>query len=60
MLISKEITCVTDASKGDLSITHPSRFWGHPSRFCLYSKTKRLLLRLKLAPFVIEASFIGY
>lgn len=32
----------------------------HPSRFCLYSKTKRLLLRLKLAPFEIEASFIGY
>lgn len=46
--------------KGDLSITHPSRFWGHPSRFCLYSKTKRLLLRLKLAPFEIEASFIDY
>ena len=39
--------------KEDLSITHPSRF-------CLYSKTKRLLLRLKLAPFEIEASFIGY
>lgn len=32
----------------------------HPSRFCLYSKTKRLLLRLKLAPFEIEASFIGF
>ena len=32
----------------------------HPSRFCLYSKTKRLLLRLKLAPFEIEASFIGH
>ena len=39
--------------KEDLSITHPSRF-------CLYSKTKRLLLRLKLAPFEIEASFIDY
>lgn len=46
--------------KGDLSITHPSRFWGYPSRFCLCCKTKRLLLRLKLAPFEIEASFIGY
>ena len=46
--------------KGDLSITHSSRFWGYPSRFCLYYKTKKLLLRVKLAPFEIEASFIGY
>ena len=46
--------------KGDLSITHPSRFGGIPHDFAYTAKQKRLLLRLKLAPFEIEASFIGY
>ena len=60
MLISIDIACVTDASKRGF-IHHASlTILGYPSRFCLYSKTKRLPLRLKLAPFEIEASFIGY
>ena len=42
MLIAKGFVCVTECKKGDLSLTHQSRFWLYPSRFCLCCKAKRL------------------
>ena len=47
------------AKNGDLSLTHQSRFWLYPSRFCLYSKAKKAFLRLKLASLAFEVSFIS-
>ena len=53
MLIAKGFVCVTDGLKWGfiphasvtilaLSLTHQSRFWLYPSRFCLCCKAKRL------------------
>lgn len=50
---------MTDGKKKNLSLTHPSRFWFYPSRFCLCSKAKKAFLRLKLASFAFEVSFIS-
>ena len=42
LLIANGVACVTGAKKGNLSLTHQSRFWLYPSRFCLCCKAKRL------------------